>query len=77
MNMSIKLNFCSQYKITSNLDDDHKNSGECVGKTEIDSSSINKFGITFNLYSTSLERFTEDSIWKVVSWTTSTEKKMI
>ena len=72
MNISIKLNLCSQYKITPNLDDDHKNSGECVGKTEIDSSSINKFGITFNLYATLLERFTEDSIWKVVSWTTST-----
>ena len=43
MNMSIKLNFCSQYKITPNLDDDHKNSGECVGKTEFDSSSINNF----------------------------------
>ena len=72
MNMSIKLNLCSQYKITPNLDDDHKNSGECVGKTEIDSSSINKFGITFNLHATLWERFTEDSIWKVVSWTTST-----
>ena len=72
MNMSIKLNLCSQYKITPNLDDDHKNSGECVGKTEIDSSSINKFGISFNLHATLWERFTEDSIWKVVSGTTST-----
>ena len=72
MNMSIKLNLCSQYKITPNLDDDHKNSGECVGKSEIDSSSINKFGISFNLHATLWERFTEDSIWKVVSGTTST-----
>ena len=76
--MSIKLNLCSQYKITPNLDGhDNNHSDECIGKTEIDSSSINKFGITFNLYATLLERFTADSIWKVVSWTTSTEKKMI
>ena len=68
MNMSIKLNLCSQYKITPNLDGQNNNhSGECVGKTEIDSSSINKFGIVPNMYLTLWERITEDSIWKVLS----------
>ena len=68
--MSVKLNLCSQYKITvSEKRGSRQHGGECVGKTEIDSASIGKWGTTINFHATLWERFTKDSIWKILSWT--------
>ena len=55
LDYSLKLNLCSQYKLTSippaELDDEGSadRKGECVGKTEIDSYSGNKLGGFFSL----------------------------
>jgi len=67
--MSLKLNLCSQYKITVSEKGRTNHDGECVGKTEIDSASISKWGTTINYQATLWERFTKDSIWKILSWT--------
>jgi len=67
--MSLKLNLCSQYKITDTEKGHGNIGGECVGKTEIDSASIGKWGATINFHVTLWERFTKDSIWKILSWT--------
>ena len=67
--MSVKLNLCSQYKITVSEKGRTNHDGECVGKTEIDSASIGKWGATINFHVTLWERFTKDSIWKILSWT--------
>ena len=67
--LSVKLNLCSQYKITVSEDGEKSNGGECIGKTEIDSSSESRWGISTNLYFTVWERITKDSVWKIVSWT--------
>ena len=68
--MSLKLNLCSQYKITVSEKGRTNHDGECVGKTEIDSASISKWGWIFPAYQYTLwEIFTKDSIWKILSWT--------
>ena len=68
--MSVKLNLCSQYKITVSEKGRTNHGGECVGKTEIDSASISKWGWIFPAYQYTLwEIFTKDSIWKILSWT--------
>ena len=69
--MSLKLNLCSEYKITDTEKGQGKIGGECVGKTEIDSASKGKWGATINFHVTLWERFTKDSIWKILSWTNS------
>ena len=66
--LSIKLNLCSKYKITVSEDGHPNHGGECVGKTEIDSASIRKWGFSYNFHATFWERFSQDSIWKIVSW---------
>ena len=66
--MSLKLNLCSEYKITDTEKGRTNLGGECVGKTEIDSASISKWGTAFNFDATLWEIFTKDSIWKILSW---------
>ena len=46
-----------------------KNGGGCVGKTEIVSSPESRWGATLNTHFTLWERFTKDSVWKILSWT--------
>jgi hypothetical protein len=67
--LSVKLNLCSQYKITVSEDSEKSNGGECIGKTEIDSSSESRWGTSANIYFTLWERITKDSVWKILSWT--------
>ena len=68
--MSLKLNLCSEYKITVSEKERTNHGGECVGKTEIDSASISKWGWIFPTYHFTLwEIFTRDSVWKILSWT--------
>ena len=67
--ISIKLNFCSQYKITVTNESGRESDAECVGKTEIDSSSESRLGATLNTHFTLWERITKNSIWKILSWT--------
>ena len=70
MDLLLKLNLCSQYKVTPKLNaggasasiDGH--GGECVGKTEIDSTSIKEFGFAVFTGITVWERVTKDSTWK-------------
>jgi hypothetical protein len=52
MDMSLKLNLCSEYKITDTEKGRTNLGGECVGKTEIDSASISKWGTAFNFDAT-------------------------
>ena len=67
INFSIKLNLCSEYKITPSPGKSSGHSSECVGKREIDSSSINKVGLTPNVVVTLWEHFTKDSVWRIFS----------
>ena len=50
INLSLKLNLCSQYTVYSSYPD--KPEGECVGKTEIDSYSGTKLGIASTAHTT-------------------------
>ena len=69
LNFSMKLNLCSEYKITpSPVKKSDGHSSECVGKREIDSSSIDKVAFTLNWVITLWERFTKDSVWRILSW---------
>ena len=68
INFSIKLNLCSEYKITPSPGKSSGHSSECVGKREIDSSSIDKVAFTLNWVITLWERFTKDSVWRILSW---------
>ena len=69
LNFSMKLNLCSEYKITpSPVKKSDGHSSECVGKREIDSSSIDKVAFTLNWVITLWERFTKDSVWRIGSW---------
>ena len=69
LNFSMKLNLCSEYKITpSPVKKSDGHSSECVGKREIDSSSIDKVAFTTSVVVTLWERFTKDSVWRIGSW---------
>ena len=68
LNFSMKLNLCSEYKITPSPGKSDGHSSECVGKREIDSSSIDKVAFTLNWVITLWERFTKDSVWRIMSW---------
>ena len=68
LNFSMKLNLCSEYKITpSPVKKSDGHSSECVGKREIDSSSIDKVAFTTSVVVTLWERFTKDSVWRILS----------
>ncbi|MEE2716335.1 MAG: hypothetical protein VX610_02800, partial [SAR324 cluster bacterium] len=71
MDMLLKLNLCSQYKITPMVENgdvtDKGHGGACVGKTEIDSSSYKGFGLSGNASFTIWERVTKDSVWKIMT----------
>ena len=51
VDLSYKLNLCSQYKVTPKVEDGkaalNGHGGECVGKTEIDSASNKWGGVAF------------------------------
>ena len=66
-NISYKLNLCSQYKVSFTKKEPSDYGGECVGKKEIDSTSANFFGYSWNWTITLWERVTKDSIWKIIS----------
>ena len=68
IDLSLKLNLCSQY-IMTNYDTDSPE-GECVGKTEIDSYSGKKSGVASAGQMTFWERRTKDSIWRLISVST-------
>ena len=57
--LSYKLNLCSEYNI-------EKNSGECLGKSEIDSASAKGYGIASIASITLWEKYTNDSIWTIL-----------
>ena len=71
VDLSYKLNLCSQYKVTPKVEDGkaalNGHGGECVGKTEIDSASIKEFGVAIATHLTLWERVTKDSIWKIIT----------
>ena len=67
LNFSMKLNLCSEYKITPSPGKSDGHSSECVGKREIDSSSIDKVAFTTSVVVTLWERFTKDSVWRILS----------
>ena len=62
---SYNLNLCSHYKV--NPEGTNGPVGECVGKTEIDSTSSNGFGYAEITHFTFWERHTENSILKIGS----------
>ena len=67
--LSYKLNLCSQYKVSDELNDDGTKKpdsyeGECVGKTEIDTASAKGYGVSANFTFTLWQRVTKDSIWQ-------------
>ena len=72
-NLSYKLNLCSIYKI--NLYTRGDKSAECVGKKEIDSASIEDFGMLGVFHITIWERYTKDSIFQYLSLTATYEIK--
>ena len=74
-NFSYNLNLCSQYKVTPLSSGKH--SGECVGKTEIDSASSNGFGFAEVAHLTFWERHTENSIWKIGSGSRGTNSNWL
>ena len=63
IDLSLKLNLCSQYTVYSYYPD--KPEGECVGKTEIDSYSGKKLGVASTAHTTIWEIKTKDSIWRL------------
>ena len=69
--VSLKLNICSQYKVTSSSSAEGTTSatygGECVGKKEIESISIINITPSAAGHFTFWERVTKDSIWKIIS----------
>jgi len=66
IDLSFKLNLCSQYTVQGYQPgvQDNELTGECVGKTEIDSYSGKKLGIASSAGGTMWEIRTEDSIWR-------------
>ena len=65
----LKLNLCSQFDDSESSEDPFVITGECVGKTEIDSYSGKKLGIASTSSMTLWERRTKDSIWRFGSST--------
>ena len=76
----MKLNLCSQYKVTQNVDfykpfgiglgdtrEGGFHEGECVGKTEIDSAEAKWVGVAEILHLTLWESVYSDAILKVFS----------
>ena len=76
----MKLNLCSQYKVTQNVDfykpfgiglgdtrEGGFHEGECVGKTEIDSAEAKCVGVAEILHLTLWESVYSDAILKVFS----------
>ena len=68
LNFSMKLNLCSEYKITPSPGKSDGHSSECVGKREIDSASIDKVILATSVVVSLWERFTKDSVWRIMSW---------
>ena len=68
LNFSLKLNLCSEYKITPSPGKSDGHSSECVGKREIDSASIDKVILATSVVVSLWERFTKDSVWRILSW---------
>jgi|TARA_B100000929_G_C15465651_1_gene406075 hypothetical protein len=68
LNFSMKLNLCSEYKITPSPGKSDGHSSECVGKREIDSASIDKVILATSVVVSLWERFTKDSVWRILSW---------
>ena len=67
LNFSMKLNLCSEYKITPSPGKSDGHSSECVGKREIDSASIDKVILATSVVVSLWERFTKDSVWRILS----------
>jgi len=67
--ISYKLNLCSEYKITTSQEQSGGNSKEveCIDKKEIDTASWNGYGLGFFFNVTVWERFTKDSIWRILT----------
>ena len=63
---SIKLNLCEEYKIVDN-------SGECIGKKEIDSASKKVYSSLLVVHLTLWERKIKSSLWRLASITTTLE----
>ena len=68
LKFSMKLNLCSEYKITPSPGKSDGHSSECVGKREIDSASIDKVILATSVVVSLWERFTKDSVWRILSW---------
>ena len=64
IDLSFKLNLCSQYKVPQGSSDPEWDGVNCVGKTEIDSYSGKKSGVASSAVGTAWERRTKDSIWR-------------
>ena len=67
LDILFKLNLCSQYKVTKTDTGTEEYEGVCVGKTEIDSYSGKKLGVSFGHYFTWWERVTKDSVWRLMA----------
>ena len=68
--ISYKLNLCSEYKITTIQNQNGGRTGkdvECIDKKEIDTASWNGYGLGFFFNVTVWERFTKDSIWRILT----------
>ena len=69
LNFSMKLNLCSEYKITPSSGESYGgHSRDCIGKREIDSASIDKVILATSVVVSLWERFTKDSVWRILSW---------
>ena len=68
VDLSYKLNLCSQYKVTPKVEDGkaalNGHGGECVGKTEIDSASNKWGGVAFVSHVAIWEGVSKDTILK-------------
>ena len=68
--ISYKLNLCSEYKITTIQNQNGGRTGkdvECIDKKEIDTASWNGYGLGSFFNFTVWERFTKDSIWRILT----------
>jgi len=70
VDLSYKLNLCSQYKVTPSVLDDGEvaldgHGGECVGKTEIDSASNTWGGVAWVSTGALYETVSKDTIIKI------------
>ena len=69
LNANITLYLCEKYISSDGNGYGNEGHGDCVGKKEIDSSSINTFLIGNVIHITFWERFSENSIWRIFSQT--------